>query len=244
MALHVLAMGTSTLVSAETQRHTCTLHGPLLDAALRGARVFAIQGDSELVMTSGNPEFDKALGRQLVRLSRTFGVSPGFAFVDDAPHPNAAASRETRLPGTRGTVLFGMMLLKALMDGGQGADVAVLGICAHEFGHIHQFETGYDRELSGGSSTVKLIELYADFLAGYFVGQLKLDRPTITLKFFGRKLYGMGTYNSRHPDFHGTPAERLSAAEAGAALASSKSLFADISQAGVRHVLDKFGGKS
>ena len=244
MILHVLAMGASTLVNAETQRHTCDLPGPSLDSALRSAKVFAIHSDSELVMASGNPKFDKALGRQLVRLSRTFGVRPGFAFVDDSPHPNAAASRETRLLGTRGTVLFGLMLLKALMDGGQGADVAVLGICAHEFAHIHQFETGYDRELSVGTSTVKLIELHADFLAGYFVGQLKLERPMITLKFFGRKLYGMGTYNTSHPDFHGTPAERLSAAEAGAALASSKSPFADISQVGVRHVLDKFGGKS
>lgn len=244
MALQVLAMGASTLVNAETQRHTCDLRGPSLDAALRGAKVSAIQGDSELVMSSGNPDFDKALGRQLVRLSRTFGVRPGFAFVDDTPYPNAAASRETRLPGTRGTVLFGLMLLKALMDGGHGADIAVLGICAHEFAHIHQFQTGYNRELSVGTSTVKQTELHADFLAGYFVGQLKLERPTITLKFFGKKLYGMGTYNASHPDFHGTPAERLSAAETGAALASSNSAFAEISKAGVRHVLDKFGGKS
>ena len=244
MALQVLAVGASTLVGAKTPAHACELRGQSLDAALRGASVFAIQGDAALVMTSGNPEFDKALGRQLVRLSRTFGIRPGFAFVDDAPHPNAAASPETRLPGTRGTVLFGLMLLKSLLDGGSGADVAVLGICAHEFAHIHQFQTGYGRDLSVGRSTGKLVELHADFLAGYFVGQLKLERPTITLKFFGKKLYGMGSYNSSSPDFHGTPAERLSAAEAGAAFASSKSAFADISQAGVRHVLDKFGRES
>lgn len=244
-AAHLLAIGASPLVfAAPSLTHSCELRGASLDAALRGAKLFAIQGDSPLILTSGDPAFDKALGRQLVRLSKTFGVRPGFAFVDDAPSPNAAASRESRLPGTSGTVLFGLMLLKALMDGGPGAEIAVLGICAHEFAHIHQFQTGYDRKLSAGSSTVKLVELHADFLAGYFVGQLKLERPQITLKFFGKKLYGMGTYNSSHPDFHGTPAERLSSAEAGAALASSKSPFVDISQSGYRYVFDQFGGKS
>lgn len=243
-ALGLVALTTSPWSVAGQPIHSCELRGASLDAALRGASVLAIQGDSPLVMTSGNSEFDKALGRQLVRLSKSFGVQPGFAFVDDAPFPNAAASRESRLPGTTGTVLFGLNLLKALMDGGPGADIAVLGICAHEFGHIHQFQSGYDRKLSRGSATVKLVELHADFLAGYFVGQLKLERPQISLKFFGKKLYGMGTYNSSHPDFHGTPAERLSSAEAGAGLAGSKKSFAEISQSGYTHVIDRFGGKS
>ena len=238
--LHTFGLTTAALANATLSRTTCELSDRQLDSLLGNKPIYAIQSDSSMVLSSGNPAFDRSLGRHLILLAKAFEVHPGFAFVDDSPSPNAAASRETRLPGTSGTVLFGLMLLNALLNGEVGGDIAVIGVCAHEFAHIHQFEVGYDRKFTSTSSPVKLMELHADFLAGYFVGKLKLTRPSITLRFFGKKLYGMGTYDATSPDFHGTPQERLASAEAGALLAGSAAPFSSVSKAGYLHVLDRY----
>jgi len=193
-----------------------------------------------LIPFSGDAQFDKALGRQLVRLARTFAVRPGFAYADDYNGLNAAASAATRVPDTRGTVAFGLRLLRNLLSRGDGGDIAVLGICAHEFAHIHQFFSDDHWALSSAHPTAKLVELHADCLSGYFIGQIKRDRPYVNLRRFGDFLFQSGTYDFGNPDFHGTPQERVRAAEEGFRIASKVDSFADAARAARLFVLQNF----
>jgi hypothetical protein len=191
-----------------------------------------------MLPSSGDLVFDKALGRQLVRLARDFSVRPGFGFVDDRFERNAMASNLTRLPGTRGTVLFGLHFMRTMLNAGAGGDISVLGVCAHEFAHIHQFFSGDHAELASKHDTSKLVELHADYLSGYFIAQIKKERPSITLQKFGAFLYSIGSYDTDHPDFHGTPDERIEAAEQGFRSASLP--FATAAATGKAYVIAHF----
>ena len=189
---------------------------------------------------SGNPDFDRALGRQLVKLAMSFTVGPGFMYMDDVNGMNAAASSATRVPGTAGTVLFGIRLLRDLMARGSGGDMAVLGVCAHEFGHIHQYFSGDYGALRSAHPTVKLVELQADFLAGYFVAAVKMERPHVELQAFLNFLFRAGTYDADNPNFHGTPRERVLAAEQGMAAAQARTPFRRAAAEGRQYVLQNF----
>lgn len=206
----------------------CCVDAEQLDTLLAAseAGVGSALSMDRLIPFSGDAQFDKALGRQLVRLARTFAVRPGFAYADDYSGMNAAASAATRVPDTRGTVAFGSRLLRNLLSRGDGGDIAVLGICAHEFAHIHQFFSDDHWSLSSAHPTAKLVELHADYLSGYFIGQIKHDRPYVNLQKFGDFLFHSGNYDFGNPDFHGTPQERVRAAEEGFRLASKQSSFA------------------
>lgn len=187
----------------------------------RNPRFGSISVDDPMIGFSGDREFDRALGRQLVRLAATFRVNPAFAYVDDRLDRNAIASPSTRVRGTWGTVLFGINFMRSILSGATGGDIAVLGVCAHEFAHIFQFRTGYFDRLQAMYYTSKPYELHADFLAGYFVGLTKAMHPSITLDALHDSFYRMGTYDARDPDFHGTPAERAQAITLGIRSATS-----------------------
>lgn len=220
----------------------CCLEARKLDELLNasGARFGTYLSMDRLIPVSGDAKFDKALGRQLVRLARSFAVRPGFAYADDYVGMNAAASPETRIPDTRGTVAFGIRFLRHILSRGDGGDIAVLGICAHEFAHIHQFFSDDYRALRSAHQTAKLVELHADFLSGYFIGQFKRDRPHVKLQAFGDFLFRAGTYDFGNPDFHGTPSERVRAAEEGFRLASKEGAFTVAARAGSLLVLQNF----
>lgn len=61
-----------------------------------------------IIGSSGDQSFDQALGRVLVKISHGLSVVPGFAYYDDSAGKNALAAPVKRVPGTRGTVLFGL----------------------------------------------------------------------------------------------------------------------------------------
>ena len=204
------------------------------------AEVFSLTQEEPLIPASGDEVFDRALGRALVRLARTFDVRPGFAYIDDGQSKNAYATPETRIPRTHGTVLFGLNLLREALHMGIGGDIAVLGICAHEFAHIFQFFSHYYRELESRHHTVKLIELHADYLSGYFIGRLKQDRPSIRLYNFGRLINSIGDTNFNNPSHHGTSEERVRAAETGFRAASSVSSAQSAARQGFEFVVRSF----
>lgn len=119
--------------------------------------------------------------------------------------------------------------------------IAVVAIAAHEFGHIAQFRTGVDQHLLDGQSTVKRVELHADFLSGYFLGRRKIEYPAMRLWSAGYTLYTIGDYAFNDRDHHGTPDERTKAAEAGFAHAVERRLaYHDAFSAGVQFVLEQF----
>lgn len=187
------------------------------DVGLIRSRLAATGGaggdEIAVIRTTGNRELDRALDKSLVRLSTTFGIDPTFGFFDDED-PNAFAVPESNDISRTGTVLFGRNLFAQLQQA-DPSGVSVLGVCAHEFAHIWQFQSGLYKVIRGTGPTVKRLELNADFLAGYYLGLRKSAVPSASLWIFGEKLWGLGDMNVNDRDHHGTPAERTAAAEAG-----------------------------
>lgn len=178
------------------------------------ARLF-ITGNEPMIPRSGNKDFDLALARTLAKISGTLEVLPGFAYYDDYDGLNAYATPRVRLNNADGTVLFGQQLLQRLMKSKEDPEVAVAAVCAHEFGHILQFKLGLDKVVGAGQPTVKRMELQADFLAGYFAGIRKLERPAFPAVVFATTQYNFGDNMINHPGHHGTPDERGAAISKG-----------------------------
>jgi len=193
-----------------------------------------------VVNTTGDAALDRALGMALVRLARTFGERPGFGFFDDRGRPNAYASRETKVPGTWGTVVYGQTLFADLMRRNSDKGMAVLAVAAHEFGHIAQYRRGVDGRLRGGAPTVKRIELHADFLSGYFLGLRKREDSRISVWAAGKTFYEIGDYDFNNEGHHGTPDERVAAAEAGFKHGSQGQTYDRTFSAGVDFILSRF----
>jgi hypothetical protein len=164
--------------------------------------------------TTNNPELDRALDRALKRLADTFGIFPGFGFYDDFDGPNARALRKDLVPKTKGTVLFGDKLFDNLMDL-DGSGGAVMWTAAHEFAHIWLFYSGEMDKVRAGQKNVKRMELHADFLAGFYLGLRKKESPQVSLWTAGKDIWSSGDTQYNSPDHHGTPQERIAAAEAG-----------------------------
>jgi hypothetical protein len=169
------------------------------------------RSEKEIVWSSGDRDFDYALAQTLSRLTDIFDVLPGFAFYDDFEQPNALATTARRTERADGTVLFGQRLLKRSLSAPEHPDAAVAAICAHEFGHILQYKRNLPRVILAGQSTVKRLELHADFLAGFYAGTRKLERPDFPAAVFATTQYSYGDNNTNSPKHHGRPDERAAA---------------------------------
>jgi hypothetical protein len=205
-----------TLPAAARAPYTC---GCCLRGAsaltLRRAGIIATSPQSvRIVTSSGEATTDQFLGRALLGLAKTFKVSPGFAFYEDGRSPNAFATPSSLLPNGTGTVLMGEHLFVAQMAR-DDAGMTVIAICAHEFGHIHQIQSGYQDDLLSLDKTVRPIELHADFLAGFFLALRKREHPELGLRAVGETFYGMGDTDFNAPQHHGTAQERIAAITAG-----------------------------
>lgn len=196
--------------------------------------------NSPILFSSGNIAFDRALGRSLVRLAKEFRVFPAFGYINDRLMQNAIATTATRVGSTRGTVLFELNFLFRFLDHSEGGDAIILGICAHEFGHISQFFGGPYKRLRESHKTVKLVELHADYLSGYFMSIIKRERPNIRLRAFGETMHHLGGYETESPDFHGKPDERLQALEKGFFSGPSFNGFDQATATGVQYIIENF----
>ena len=204
--------------AAEIRAIGCQLMAPVDRLGLGAESVVPIlQADQRLITSSGNADLDHYLGRALVRLAGQFEIYPGFGFYDDSNHNNALAVRETKIPGTEGTVIFGVHLFRNALHDSHDQGVAVIAVCAHEFGHIFQYNSGYyDKLTTGvGAHTVKLIELHADYLAGYYLAGRKAAYPDLDLQGAGALFDRLGDTQFNDPTHHGTSAQRVAAIEAG-----------------------------
>ena len=246
-ALAALFGGSSALLGASAVnaarfpvvRGGCLIESSRLAALGRGRRFF--QPGEPLIATTGDRTLDRALGRALVRLSELFSERPGFGFIDDSGGPNAYATDRTQVPGTWGTVCFGQTLFLDLLDRYQDQGLAVMAVAAHEFGHIAQFRSGIHNRLIRYQSTVKRVELHADFLSGYFLGVRKRQQPSISVWAAGDTLYRIGDYEFQNPNHHGTPDERVAAAEAGFRLGhDNRAAFGQAFSWGVEYILTNF----
>jgi hypothetical protein len=185
--------------------------------------------DRQSINTSGLSGFDAALsGAVLKPLTEVFGVRPSFAYYDETQEggkPNAIASPDTARLNRDGSVLFGLKLLNALLDA-PGGDYAAMAVCAHEFGHIVQFQRRVQSRIAAQLPCM-CIELHADFLAGYFIGTAMRGRlGSADIQQIGRAWSAWETQSCSH----GSNIERVAAIEAGYFNAQSSSR-AEISSA-------------
>jgi hypothetical protein len=168
---------------------------------------------------------DERLREELDLMAARLGISVHWAYFREEEGENAYAT--TRVPsgaGARdGSVYFGMNLLEDALtyDGG---DYAIVGFFAHEFAHILQFRHQLTASLCAGQQTVRRLELHADFVAGFLLGDLKwMPRHKIAkLGAFDLLIQYLGDHNLRDADHHGTPRERRQAVELGYRLARSR----------------------
>lgn len=165
-------------------------------------------------MIKGSPDaaFDKALGRVLGMIAQTFGTSPLFGYYDDGEDLNALADP---LPEPQGTVLFGLNMRERYLREHQNGDIAILGICAHEFAHTLQFRNGTYDELRLLDASVKYVELHADYLTGYFLGAHRSYFHSVDYQFLGSAWQALGDTWFNREEHHGTPEQRVRAIEAG-----------------------------
>jgi hypothetical protein len=162
----------------------------------------------ELLTTSGNSDLDRSISLELSHVAETFNVLPGFGFYDDSDSPNAFALDEDLIVNTKGTVIFGKQLLSDELAQQSWGGLAVAGFIAHEFGHIFQYQSKFYSLLTQAQSTDRLLELHADFLAGYYLGLKRLRSGEMDIKAFLDSLYLMGDTDFNSPEHHGTPIER------------------------------------
>jgi len=200
---------------AQTQTLTgCAVpHDQVQDFFSRTTSVQSFQSGGEAIEPrSGNPQLDRALAQSLGMLSRMFEVLPGFAYYRETEGPNARATSQVLLERTDGTVLFGLQFLQMLLSRPAHGDASVVAVCAHEFGHIVSYKRGLIGQLSPNPAQPFRAEQFADFMAGYFGGRRKLERPDFPAVVFAttQRDFGGQTRGS-----HGTSQERGSAVEAG-----------------------------
>jgi len=196
----------------------CEITNPK-ELADKNMSIFAFAGDN-VVRRSGIANLDDDLSFALKTIRKSFSVDPGFAYYDDGAIANSGASKQSLFEGSKGTVLFGLNLLKELISKPQG-DAAVVAICAHEFGHIVGYDTNLYDQLVPDPTKPLRGEQHADYLAGFFAGQRKLlhnDYPAIVFLQTLRSLAGGG---------HGTEVQRAEAVWEGFQAAHDKKMSFD-----------------
>jgi hypothetical protein len=188
-------------------------------------RVF-FSGNEPMIPRSGDRDFDYALAQTLAKISDAFGVLPGFAYYDDSGSLNAYATERTRLDRADGTVLMGINLQRQLRASRDNPDVAVVAVCAHEFGHIVQYRHRLIEKVNAGQPTVKRSELQADYFAGFYAGLRKKERPSYPAAVVAVTQGEFGGNNFSNHTHHGTETERANAVVRGfeAAFREGKSL--------------------
>lgn len=167
-----------------------------------------------MMRSTGNNQLDVIFDSALQRLARTFGTWPKVGFYEDGDEPNAMAMRYAVGNGFEFAVVFGRNYFTRLYAY-DPSGISILQTAAHEFAHIWVYQSGQFDAIRGGQPTVKRVELHADFLAGYYLGLRKRDNPDASFWAAGMRRWQSGDSEIRNIHHHGTPDERLAAAEAG-----------------------------
>ncbi|MGH6814498.1 MAG: metalloprotease [Hyphomicrobiaceae bacterium] len=178
--------------------------------------IHRITGNEPIILRSGDPLFDRALAVTLLKMTNMFDVLPGFGYFQEPGNEvNAVAMPWVRMQNPDGTVLFGKNLLASFRALPEHPEVAVTAVCAHEWGHILQYKRNLQERLCRNSTTVKPMELHADFLAGYFAGMRRIERSGYPAAVVALALHKLGDSDVTGQGHHGTREERGAAVVAG-----------------------------
>jgi len=208
-------VGALTPSPALARRETLAVRGRLcgLTQIVDGERI-------EVDGRTGDKDLDRQLAATAHRISDDFGVYPGLRIIHEPPHHavGAMALRDTSVAGTHGTVLLGKDLVFSELHEqnrrGWGG-LAVTGIMAHEFAHIYQYFNGYEERLEKPGGAVEVIELHADFLAGYHLGLRRREGERMDIGAAMDLMFAIGDENERALQHHGRPRERQRALREG-----------------------------
>jgi hypothetical protein len=183
-----------------------------------GASTLASRGApaevTAMIRSSGNRAMDVAFDQALQRLARTFDVWPRVGFYDDGDEPNAVAMSYIEAGKPAYAVMFGLNYVNKLQTY-DPSGITLLQTAAHEFGHVWAYKENLVDKLIADQPTVRRAELHADFLSGYYLGLRKRDHPTASFRDAGIRRWQSGDNQFRSVHHHGTPEQRLAAAEAG-----------------------------
>ena len=182
----------------------------------------AMAADDPEKHTSGIQAVDDGAREAIEFLSGVFRLdgdwTPDFSFYDDGKEPNSRADQP--IAGVRRPhVKIGRTLVAEfvkLSHGNYGA--ALTGVFGHEFAHVYQMKT----EVIGGLlakdslGTVRLVEIHADFLAGWAFPQAWWVKGNVeNLRVAAEYFHSMGDLQTHVREHHGTHLQRQTIMAAG-----------------------------
>lgn len=183
-----------------------------ISSALSGLDAAPASDEMEMAarIPSTDPAAREALARGLKHISKRFQVRPAFFFINGK---GAFAGPFAVLPETQGVVLYGTGEFSDNMARDPHGRI-VMSIVAHEFGHVLQYKLGHALALRSPRG-VKLVELHADFLAGFYMGLRQARLPEMPLEEVFKEFWSIGDRKFDSPGHHGTHEERLHAVARG-----------------------------
>lgn len=124
---------------------------------------------------------------------------------------------------SNGLLVISDGILEVLEESGIPGEIAFSGLLAHEWWHQAQFEYNLQWENDYTENPELLRELEADFAAAYFLGHKRgATYNWKRIESFFEMSYNSGDCFTESPGHHGTPAQRLKAAQSGFELAFSE----------------------
>lgn len=138
---------------------------------------------------TGNRLLDSLMDSQFTRLENFFHLDLKLFYVEEKEGENAFYDRNGE------SIVIGRTLMSRCDY------MTTIAVLAHEFGHALQHF--YNWQESG-----KRPELHADFLSGYYIGNLSEQIKESELKKVMNKLFSIGDTHFFDPDHHGTGQER------------------------------------
>ena len=182
-----------------------TSNGDLVFAGCYAPNATTGNVDCGLASTFGDPNSDAAVQAEAANQYQFWtGIPANVHPWNDCSGPNAVS-----LPS--GDILYGVNLFQQLVAtyGGDGAPIS--GVLAHEWGHQVQFDNGWS---ASSEPTSRPIELEADAFSGFYMALGESYSWTSIDDYFSA-IASEGDYNFTDPSHHGTPQERLAAAQLG-----------------------------
>jgi hypothetical protein len=159
--------------------------------------------DYVLVLLEAFPEYQN--GNHPIFTFNAFAVE-SFEFTPDRLIPDK--------------IIMGDGLLEAYTDLGYG-DVAPQAILAHEFGHQIQFELGLFTDEFTPEAT-RRTELMADAYSAYYLSHARgASMQWKRVQQFLQVFFSIGDCGFENPNHHGTPTQRMAAAQWGYNLANN-----------------------
>jgi hypothetical protein len=163
------------------------------------------QGQCGIASTFGDPNVDSAF-QQEISIQGSFwnGIPASPAPWNDCQAPNAES-----LPD--GSILFGVNFFNMIVTQNNGDTLPIAGVLAHEWAHQIQFDNVW---MVQTEPTVRPTELEADAYSGFYMALAKGWAWAFINDYF-TTLASIGDYNFTDPSHHGTPQERVAAANLG-----------------------------